>query len=168
MKIPTAWLVLLSGFGLGGCGGFSDPESAVRTVVEKEIAWDKDHLDEDVKKARAAIETWEKEMEWHADRGTYAQRIDQVKAMIDFYEENLSKIRDSYSYDIINIRQPDPANDSVKEVTVKRWNYDVRKGNGPKDFYLEYESKDLQYTFKKVENKWKLQKGTYKPDFKRG
>ncbi|MBI2899933.1 MAG: hypothetical protein HYY17_07095 [Planctomycetes bacterium] len=161
-----AWTALaLGAWTLGGCGpSLKEPEDASKAVVEKQLQREKDEVGRELKGARWEIACIEKEMEWYADRGEYAQRIDRLKAMLEYYESNAGKIRDSVTFDIVNITQPDPKNDSLKEVLVKVWQYDLRPGNGPKDFYLEYEGKERKFRLKKTDKGWKLEKGSFGPE----
>ncbi len=148
---------LLAGLGLGlaGCGGgLGTPEEAANTMVKKDLESLPDEMERQMEQLRWQIECDEKEMEWWADRGTMKNRIDGQRAMLEYMDDNLDKVVDEVTFDVVDIKKG--PGDKGKEVTVSVWVYQPEEvAKGSKLFYLKPDRDLKRYHLVEVDKQWK-------------
>ncbi len=141
-KILVGAVGILLSAALFGCGpGPGDtPEETARILAENYVnSRLQVEIDQEVEDMRFQIECYEKDMEWRADRGESLKVIDVVKARLEFYEDNLDKLKDEIEYNITEVRV-DKDDDKKAEVEVKIWRYVVKQDDD------NYKDLDLIYT----------------------
>lgn len=154
-------MIGLLGFGvalvLSGCGASpgDTPEETARILAEKSVEKSRLRVDQRLEDMRFKLECLEKEMEWMADRGEMLLEADKLQARIEFYEDNLDKLKDDIEFNITEVRM-DKDDEKKAEVKVKFWGYEVKQdGENYKDLDLLFESNSNTYSLIEDDG-WKI------------
>lgn len=153
-KLVAILAVVVLGVGCSPGPG-KTPEETAEAYGKLKMKEAPREFDREIERAEWELDCLEKEMEWHADKGELRKEIDNTRAMLEFMSDHKSEILDSAAFDIIDLRQPDPNNASYKEVTVKKWELEI-KAKGYKDFVLEYQGSPRPMQLVLVDSKWKI------------
>lgn len=131
-----------------GCGPSpgSTPEATAHAMAKLELKQKPKKVERDFEDKQWELNCLEKEVEWFADRGQMRRKIENLRAEVKFWEDNLSKLKGEGTYDLADIQAAD---DNNKTVLINYWGYDVVNvkvsENDPgsrEDFYLDYRKID--------------------------
>ncbi len=154
-------MIGLLGFGvalvLSGCGASpgDTPEETAKIRAEKSMEKSRLRVDQRLEDMRFKLECLEKQMEWMADRGEMLLEADKLQARIEFYEDNLDKLKD-IEFNITEVRV-DKDDEKKAEVKVKFWGYEVKQDReNYKDLDLLFESTPDTYHLIEDDG-WKIQ-----------
>lgn len=135
-------------------GSLQDPEEAVRPLLELEIASRKIEFDLMLEFGKWEVACAEKETAWMADRGMSRRDCLREKAKLEFFESRKERILEGLAFDIVDVTAPER---NIREVTAKFWGLEVKTGQGPLDFYLDYDSGDRKFRVIQIDAGWKIQ-----------
>jgi hypothetical protein len=155
MRLFALASLLGTALGLAGCGpDLGTPEAAARAIAEKELENLPQELEQHIERMKWNLDCQEKEMEWWADRGAVRNRIEDQRAELEFFEDNVGEIKDKAAFDVVDINKG--PGDKGKVVTVSLWVYQPEElAKGSRMFYLKPDQDERQYHLVEKDGKWK-------------
>ena len=152
IALPLGLFLTLSAISCGpGPGG--SPEETARNFAQVIIEDTPQEIERRLDRNEWELDCMEAELEWWADQGELRKEIDLGRSELEFRRDSLDQMTDEIQADVVNIEKHD---DNNATVTMKIWAYQVVKGKGPKDFFLEYQSRKESLTLTKDDGDWKI------------